>query len=394
MKRICVFTGSRAEYGILKPLIDKINEHSDLSLSLLVSGMHLSPEFGLTYRDIERDGVVINEKVEMLLSSDSPVGITKAIGLGMISYCEAIQRLCPDILLVLGDRFEAFSFATAGYVSRVPIAHLHGGEATFGLIDEGFRHCITKMSHLHFTSTETYRQKVIQMGECPESVFCVGALGIDAIRAMKFMAKDELEKDLEIRFKEHNLLVTFHPVTLEHDSSEKHFKTLLEALMMLQDTMILFTKTNADNDGRIINKMIDEFAASNPSVSAAFSSLGQHRYMSLMKYVDAVVGNSSSGIIEAPSFNIGTVNIGDRQLGRVKAESIIDCEPSLEGISKAFLKLYSEDFIRAVAEVTNPYDSGGAVLKIVEALANCDLGKLGMKRFYDVIFNVKKKEGQ
>lgn len=380
-RKVCIFTGTRAEYGLLKPLIDEVQQSSKLVLQLVVSGMHLSPEFGLTYKEIESDGVPIDAKVEMLLDSDTPTAIAKSTGLGMISYADVLERLNPDIVVVLGDRFEAFAFAYTAYLRRIPIAHLHGGEATYGLIDEGIRHSITKMSWWHFTSTEAYRKVVIQLGEDPERVYCVGALGLDNIRKMKLLEKEELEQALGFRFGERNFLVTFHPVTLEADTSERHFMTLLKVLERFPEIKLIFTKSNADTEGRRINRLIDQFVAQHPDRACAFASLGQLRYLSTLQFVDAVVGNSSSGIIEAPSFHIGTINIGDRQAGRIRAESVIDCEPTEESIEAAIRKLYSEEFQRKLPTIVNPYGDGHAAERIVAVLEREEVRSV-KKKFY------------
>jgi GDP/UDP-N,N'-diacetylbacillosamine 2-epimerase (hydrolysing) len=383
-RKICVFTGTRAEYGLLKPLMDEIEKDKALCLQLVVSGMHLSSEFGLTYKQIEEDGFVIDEKLEVLVSSDTAVGVSKSMGLGLISFGEAYARLKPDIVVVLGDRFEAFAAAGAAMISRIPIAHLHGGEATFGLIDEAIRHCITKMSHLHFTSTEEYRDRVIQLGEAPDRVFNVGATGLDNIVGLELLGKEELESELNLKFNKRNLLVTYHPVTLEPDTSREQFGNLLAALDNLSDTHIIFTKANADTDGRVINQMIDQYVSANSHKSTMFTSMGQLRYLSTMQYVDAVVGNSSSGIIEAPSFKVGTVNIGDRQKGRIKAGSIVDCEPMTEDITRELEKVFSVEFKRDVKNVTNPHGDGGAAVKIKDILKNRPLENIIKKKFYDL----------
>ena len=383
MKKICVFTGARSEYGLLKPLMDEIASDKDMQLQIIASGMHLSPDFGLTYKEIEKDGFKINEKIEILLGSDTPVGISKSIGLGLISFSESLQRLKPDMAVILGDRFEALAFATACYISLAPIAHLYGGELTEGSIDEGIRHSITKMSFLHFTAIEEYRKRVIQLGESPDRVFNVGALGIDNIKKMKLLTKKNLEQKLNIKFKKHNMLVTFHPVTLEGMKTEKQFADLLKALDELKDTMLIFTKANADSDGRIINALIDEYVAKNKDKAAVFGSMGQLLYLSTMQYVDAVVGNSSSGIIEAPSFKIVTINIGDRQRGRIKSGSIIDCKPIYSDIKKAINVLYGEQFQKKIKNTINPHGDGTAAGKIKSIIKNYDMGDI-KKRFYDI----------
>ncbi|MEW5743969.1 MAG: UDP-N-acetylglucosamine 2-epimerase [Nitrospirota bacterium] len=383
-RKICIFSGTRAEYGLLRPLMHEINRDEGLQLQIIVSGMHLAPEFGLTYKEIEADGFQINKKVEILLSSDTSVGLAKSVGLGLISFSETLEELKPDIVVVLGDRFEALAAATAALICRVPLAHLHGGEATFGLIDEAIRHSVTKMSHLHFTSTEEYRRRVIQLGEQPERVFAVGAIGLDTVKKLRFLSKAELKRQYGIKFNKHNVLVTFHPVTLENNTSEVQFKALLRALDVQKDTTIIFTKANADMGGRIINRLIDEYVATRPEKSFAFCSLGQRGYLSTMRCVDAVVGNSSSGILEAPSLGVGTINIGRRQEGRIRATSVIDCEPTTSAIKKAIGHLYSDEFQKHLRTVQNPYGDGNTALRIKDILKKHDIKSMGKKIFFDL----------
>ena len=342
-RKICVVTGTRAEYGLLRWVIDGIAKSPVLELQLIATGMHLSPEFGLTVQEIEADGHRIDRKVEMLLSSDTPVGITKSMGLGMIGFADALSELQPDLLLVLGDRFETFAAASAALIARIPIAHIHGGELTEGAFDDAIRHSITKIAHLHFVAAEEYRQRVIQMGEHPDRVFLVGSLGVDAIKRLKLLSREELEESLDFKLGPRNLLITFHPVTLEHNTSAYPMGELLVALDELEDTNLIFTMPNADTDGRVLIQMIQDFCATRTHAKA-FTSLGQLRYFSCIQHVDGVVGNSSSGLLEVPSFNKGTVNIGDRQKGRIRSPSIIDCEPSRQSIADAFHKLYAEEF--------------------------------------------------
>jgi UDP-hydrolysing UDP-N-acetyl-D-glucosamine 2-epimerase len=386
-RKVCIFTGTRAEYGLLKPLMDEIKSDPDLELQIVASCMHLSPEFGLTYQEIEKDGFNIDEKVEMLLSSDTPSGIVKSMGLGMIGYTDALNRLKPDITVVLGDRFEALAFAIASFVNRIPIAHLYGGEATEGLIDEGIRHCITKLSYLHFTSTEEYRRRVIQLGEEPQRVFNVGALGIDNIKKMKLLTKNEIESKLGIKFKSKNLLITYHPVTLKKDESEKEFKALLNVLKEIEDTLFIFTKPNADTEGRKIIKLIEEFVKENNHKAISFTSLGQLNYLSIMQYVDAVVGNSSSGIIEAPSLKVPTINIGDRQKGRIRAKSIIDCKGTEEDIKRALVIIYDKNFRENLQNIDNPYGDGNSASKIKNILKVHKINSIE-KSFYNINFNL------
>ncbi len=393
-KKVCVFTGTRAEYGLLKPLIDEMKKDDFFEVQVLVSGSHLSPEFGLTYQEIEKDGIKIDEKVEMILSADTPTAVCKSIGLGLIGYADALKRLEPDISIVLGDRFEALAFAIASYVNRIPIAHLHGGEITSGSIDEGFRHSITKLSYLHFVSTDVYRKRVIQMGEEPERVFVVGALGIDNIVRTKLLTREEIEKMLGFRFKRRNFLVTFHPETSEIGKTRKNFEELLKAIEEFikndNESFFIFTKANADYEGRIINAMIERFVEANKENTVCFASLGRVLYLSTMKQVDAIVGNSSSGIIEAPTFKIATINIGDRQSGRIKAESVVDCEPQKEKIVESFENVLSKEFRNKLKSVKNPYGDGNSAVKIINILKDIISKKLETpgvrKQFYDISF--------
>lgn len=383
-RKICVVTGTRAEYGLLYWSIKSLAEDPAFTLQLMVTGMHLSPEFGLTYKQIEADGFPIDKKVEMLLSSDTPTGIGKSMGLGMIGFVEAFAELKPDLVLLLGDRFEIFSAAAAAMVSRIPIAHCHGGEATEGAFDESIRHSVTKMSHLHFTATEAFRQRVIQLGEHPDTVFNVGALGIESINKLQLLDRAAFEESINFKLGKRNMLVTFHPVTLENSSAGTQFGALLKVLEGLDDTHVIFTKANADTDGRIINQMIDSFAAANPQKVAAFTSLGQLRYLSALQHIDVVVGNSSSGLIEVPSFRKPTVNIGDRQRGRIRAESVIDCQPDIESIQQAIGLAMSQAFRDKLKSVKNPYGTGNASEKIITVLRKVELGGLLKKQFYDL----------
>ncbi|MGJ0342812.1 UDP-N-acetylglucosamine 2-epimerase [Aliarcobacter cryaerophilus] len=383
MKKVCVVTGTRAEYGLLYWLLKEIEADKELELQLIATGMHLSPEFGLTYKEIEKE-FKINKKIEMLLSSDTSVGISKSMGLAQISFAESYDELKPDIVIVLGDRYEIFSATSAAMIARIPIAHIHGGEKTEGAFDESIRHSITKMSHLHFTATEEYKNRVIQLGEHPSRVFNVGGMGIENIKRLKLLSKDEFEKSIEFKLNSKNILVTFHPVTLENSTAKEQFQQLLDAIDELEDTNIIFTKANSDTDGRVINQMIDEYITKNFQKSVQFTSLGQLRYLSALQYVDAVVGNSSSGLAEAPSFRIGTINIGDRQKGRIKASSVIDCEPNKDSILKSFEKLYSKEFQETLKTTINPYGDGYASKKIVEIFKSVDLKNILKKSFYDL----------
>jgi len=382
-RKVCVVTGTRADYGCLRWVMEGIKAAEGLELQVIATGMHLSPEFGLTYREIEKDGFAIARKVEMLLSSDTPSGISKSMGLGLMGFGDAYTQLQPDLVLVLGDRFEIFSAAAAAMVARIPIAHLHGGETTEGAIDEAIRHAITKMSHLHFVAAEDYRRRVIQLGEAPERVFLVGGLGIDNIKRLKLLDRAALEASLDFKLGPRNLLVTFHPVTLEKSTAGAQMAELLAALEALEDTHLIFTMPNADTDGRILIDMVEQFAAAHPN-ARAYTSLGQLRYLSCIQHVDGVVGNSSSGLAEVPSFRKGTVNIGDRQRGRLKADSVIDCAPDRQSITAALRTLYSPEFQATLPAVRNPYGEGGASEKVVRLLQEYPLDQLLKKTFNDL----------
>lgn len=368
MKKVCIVTGTRAEYGLLKPLIKRVNEDSELELQLIVTGTHLSPEFGFTCDEIIKDKFVIKDKIEILLSSDTPIGISKSMGLAMISFSEVFERIKPDIIIVLGDRYEMFAVASVAMVANIPIAHLHGGETTEGLIDEAIRHSISKMSYIHFTSTEEYRKRVIQLGETPNRVFNVGALGVEVIKNLKFMSKYELENDIGIKFNDNVALLTFHPVTLEGNSVELQFRELLNSLDEFKNLKVIFTKANSDTNGHIINELIDEYVMLNPEKSVAFTSMGQLRYLSAMKYCSFVIGNSSSGIIEAPMFGKPTINIGNRQRGRIKLKSIINCNPIKSEIVNAINLAMSKKFKSEILQMKNPYGNGNTSKKIIHII--------------------------
>lgn len=382
-RRICVVTGTRAEYGLLRWVMDGIARSPKLELQVVAAGMHLSPEFGLTYREIEADGFRLDAKVEMLLSSDTPVGVAKSTGVGLIGFADAFERLEPDLLFLLGDRFEILAAATAAMLGRIPIAHAHGGESTEGLIDESIRHSVTKMSHLHFVATAEYRNRVIQLGEQPERVFNVGGFGIDNIRRLQLLDRSALETATGIRFRSRNLMVTFHPVTLERETAGTQMAELLAALDALADTTIVFTLPNADTDGRVLIEMINDFAARHPNAHV-FTSLGQVRYLSCLRQVDGMIGNSSSGLTEMPVFRKGTVNIGDRQRGRLKAASVIDCAPDRAAISTAIAMLYSEQFQAGLASVRSLYGEGGTSEAVVRTLETVNLDGILKKRFLDL----------
>jgi len=382
-RKICVVTGSRADYGLLRWVMQGIKDDSELTLQIIATGMHLSDTFGLTYREIEADGFEIDYKVGALSQDDSSVGIAESISNVLVGCAKAFNDLKPDVVVVLGDRFEIFAAASAALVARIPLAHVHGGENTVGAIDEALRHSITKMSQLHFVAAKAYRDRVVQLGESPKSVFLVGGLGIDNIKKINLLSRDELESSLGFKFDKKNLLITFHPVTLENDTSELQMNELLNALSELEDTRLIFTMSNADTGGEKINKLIQSYVSKNLN-AFAFTSLGPLRYLSTMAQVDGVVGNSSSGIIEAPSFKKGVINIGDRQSGRLLATNIINCQPTKKDIRLALSQLYSNEFRSKLNMTINLYGHGGASKQVVEILRKVSLSGIVKKTFYDL----------
>lgn len=381
-RKICVVTGTRAEYGLLYWLLKEIKDDPDLELQLVATGMHLSPEFGLTYRTIEADGFTIAAKVEMLLSSDTPVGIAKSIGLGVIGFADAFARLQPDILVILGDRYEILAAAQTALIARIPLAHIHGGEATEGLIDEAIRHAVTKMAHLHFVASEPYRDRVMQLGENPDLVFNFGAPGLDHISKMPLLNREEFEEAINFKLGKINFLVSYHPVTLLEAGPEFAMASLLAALEHFPDAGIIFTKPNSDTQGRIIIDMIDQFVEKHSNNSIAFISMGRVRYLSAIQHVDAIIGNSSSGLIEVPVFKKPTVNIGARQRGRLKAKSVIDCDENREAIIAAIHKALSPEFQETLTDVISPYGYGDVSTKIKDILKTINLDGIIMKKFY------------
>ena len=384
MKNICIVTGTRAEYGLLRGIMTEIGRDETLRLQIIATAAHLSHEFGYTVDEIEQDGFTVDRRVEMLLSGDTAGAITKSTGLALIGFSDALEDLRPDLMVLLGDRYEILAAATAALLHKIPLAHVHGGETTEGAFDEAIRHAVTKMSHLHFTTTEVYRRRVIQLGEQPERVFNVGGLGVDAIKRIELLGRSELEELLGHQFGPKNLLVTYHPVTLGERSSAEEFGELLTAIDRQKETQVIFTKPNADIDGRAISDMIDDYVAANRERTISFVSMGQQRFFSALQFVDAMLGNSSSGLLEAPVFRIGTVNIGDRQKGRIGADSVIDCKPTAESISSALEMLYSPAFQENLRTVVSPYGEGGAAVKIVQTIAQTDLRGIVKKSFHDL----------
>lgn len=385
MRKICIITGTRAEYGLLSRLMKLIQDDPATVLQIVVTNMHLSPEFGNTYLEIEADGFTIDKKVKMNISSDSACGIVKSMSEELGGMANAFEELNPDLLVVLGDRYEILIAVTAALIFKIPVAHLYGGEITEGAFDDAIRHAITKMSHLHFTSTEEYRKRVIQMGENPEHVWHVGAIGVDNIKNEKLFGKKELEDSLGFAISDKTILVTYHPVTLENNSAEEQCRNLLQALEELSDFSIIFTQSNSDPDGRIITTLMKDYVDKHPGKAVLFPSLGKIRYLSLLQYVKAVVGNSSSGLVEVPSFGIPTLNIGDRQKGRAAAESVVNCSGNINDIKQGLKLIFSQEMIEKAKTAVNPYEKENTAQNIFNILQQYPLTQLIQKQFYKIL---------
>jgi UDP-hydrolysing UDP-N-acetyl-D-glucosamine 2-epimerase len=382
MKTIAVFTGTRAEYGLLCPLLRKLAHHSEFKLQLVVSGMHLSPQFGETWRTIEADGFAIDAKVEMLLASDTSCGVAKSMGLGAIGFADALERLNPDCLVILGDRYEALAIAQVAAVMRIPIAHLHGGEITEGAYDDSIRHAITKLSHYHFVASDEYRQRVIQMGEIPENVWNVGALGIENIRTVPRIPLAEINEKFDLQIRQPYFLVTYHPVTVGDEDSEKTFENLLSALDEFPQHQVLLTYPNSDNGGHRLIQMLEQYASERLGKVFAVPSLGMQCYLSAVSCSDAVIGNSSSGVIEVPSLGTPSVNVGVRQKGRLAADSVIHAGTSKKELKQSIDDALSADARRISKTCENPYGNGETSEMIVEVLRS--LQPSGPKQFFDL----------
>lgn len=385
MRKIAIFTGTRAEYGLLYWIIKGLHESHEAELQLFVGGMHLSPEFGKTITQIEADGFPVTEKLEFLLSSDTPVGIAKSMGLALIGAADALERSKPDLLVVLGDRFESMAICQAAMVAQIPIAHIHGGETTEGVIDEAVRHSITKMSHLHFTATEEYKQRVIQLGENSLKVFNVGAPGIDSIKALDLLSVETLSESLQFDLTDAPyMVVTYHPVTLSRDGAVEDLKQLLAALRLNPEHKFLITYPNADTHGRALIPLLQEFESELRGRVLLSQSLGQLRYLSAIKYCDLVIGNSSSGLIEAPTFKVPTVNIGDRQKGRIAGDTVISCDGKSDSIQNAINEALSNSFKEKCCSSINLYGEGDSSNKILNVILNENLDVLVFKSFFDI----------
>ncbi len=380
--KICVITGTRAEYGLLKILMNEISKNKIFTLQLIVTGSHLSSLHGNTYREIVSDGFKINSRCKILYKDDTDLSIISSMSKAMILISKSLKKLKPDLVMMLGDRYELLSAAASCNIMKLPIAHIHGGETTEGAFDEAIRHSITKMSHLHFVANNEYKKRVIQLGENPKNVFNVGGLGVDNLSKLSLLSSIELCKTLKITFNKKNLLITYHPETLSDYFEKLHITNLLEVIKKLNDTNIFFTMPNADTNNKIIFNQINRFCKKNKNCFV-FKSLGQLRYYSMLQYMDAVIGNSSSGLLEVPSFKIGTINIGDRQKGRIQSTSVINCKPNGTSIGKAIKTLYSKKFQDSLKNTKNPYGPKGAVKKIVKILESMKHVEI-KKRFYDI----------
>lgn len=385
MRKVAVFTGTRAEYGLLYLTILGLHQAEDVELQLIVGGTHLSPEYGHTVDFIEKDGFPIASRMEFLLSSSSPASTGKSMALALMEAVETLTRLKPDVLVLLGDRFEAMAVAQAAMLTNTPVSHIHGGERTEGAIDEAIRHSITKMSHLHFTATDEYRRRVIQLGEQPDTVFNFGAPGVDNIKQLELPSRDDLADSINFSLDSPYFLVTYHPVTLADDGGVCAVHELLKVLDMFADHNAIITFPNSDMESQNIVSALSDYAVKNSDRIYLTKSLGQLRYLSAMQHCTAVIGNSSSGLIEAPSFGVPTINIGDRQKGRISGESVIYCGDNADSIRSALTKALTEEFKTRCCSVINPYGTGDASSKILKVLRTYPLEKLGTKSFYDIL---------
>ncbi|HBG87687.1 MAG TPA: UDP-N-acetylglucosamine 2-epimerase (hydrolyzing) [Marinilabiliaceae bacterium] len=386
MKRIAIVTGTRAEYGLLKPLIELVHKDPELELQLLVTGAHLSSNHGKTVQQIEADGLPISKKIEILLSSDTSVAVCKAMGLAQLSFAEVFEELKPDLIVILGDRYEMLAVASTALMFNIPIAHIHGGELTFGAIDDTIRHAITKMSNLHFAATEQYRKRIIQMGELPDTVINTGAIGLDSIKNLKLYNRNDLASAIGTRLKKKNFIITYHPETRNVTDVKHQMKELLGALEGFdKETLFLFTGANADMHGNEVNQIIKDFVSNHSENSLFFESLGQLRYLSCLAHFDLVIGNSSSGIIEAPSFKRPVINIGIRQSGRIMAPNIINCDVNRADISRAIKKGLSNSFKMSIREMQSPYGDGDAANRILSSIKTQGIGRI--KKFHDLTFD-------
>ena len=391
--KVCVITGSRADYGLLRFTIEAIAEDIDLTLQLIAAGTHLESGYGLTIDEIVADGFSVDETVQVVPENDTACDVAHAVGRGVHGFADALERLKPELVLVLGDRYEILSAVIAATILHLPVAHCHGGEVTIGSVDEGFRHAITKMAHIHFTSTEDYRRRVIQLGEHPDTVINVGAFGLEGTQRLKLLKKDELEKALGKKLAQKNILVTYHPETHAVESVSDGFQAILNAIDLFPDLAVFFTLSNADEKGMLVNSMIQDYARLNEARSFVRPHLGQQLLFSLMQQIDCVVGNSSSGIIEAPAFGIGTINVGNRQEGRLHGPSVLNCSADVKELTTALNRALSPSFRREIADQRSPYMGGPVSKRVVACLKAIDLHSILTKKFMDVEFCSTKSVG-
>ena len=384
IKKIYLVTGSRADYGLLYWLIKGLKKEKQFDLSIITTGMHFKSKFGNTHKEIIKDGFKITKKINILSSLNTAKGSLLSTSKGISEFSKYFDKNKPDLLIILGDRFEIFSAVISAYFLNIPIVHISGGELTYGALDDAIRHSITKMSWWHFVSTKEYMKRVIQLGEDPNRVFVVGGLGAESIKKTKLINKKSLEKIIKFKFGKKNLIVTYHPETLQPNNAKRQFSEVLKSLKGISNLKIIFTATNADAEGNIINKMIKEFVNKNPKNTKFIKSFGRISYLSTLKFVDGIVGNSSSGITEAPVFNIGTVNIGDRQNGRIKPKSVIDCKAEKQNIQRSIKKIYSKNFQKKLKNIDNIYYKGNTSDKIINKIKTFKLPNQLKKSFYDI----------
>lgn len=386
MRKICVVTGTRAEYGLLSRLMRMIKDSSDTQLQVIATNMHLSPKYGNTYQEIEADGFTIDYKVPIIddNAEDCAVTTLKSMSRAIAGFADAYNVLSPDLVVILGDRYEMLAVAAAALIERIPIAHLHGGEVSEGAYDDAIRHSITKMSHLHFTSTEEYRKRVIQLGEQPDRVFYVGAIGVENIKKLPLLNKKEIEDSIQFPLDKNTILVTYHPVTLGTHTAEQDIREFIDALETKEDLRVLFTMPNSDTGGQSIIKAINDFVSLHPDRARAYKSLGVKRYLSVIQYVGAVVGNSSSGLLEVPSFGIPTLDIGERQSGRIACESVCHCKSDKTSIIRGLDKVLLSDFQAIASKAHNPYEKENTAEEIFKVISTYPLDELKQKKFYDL----------
>lgn len=385
MRKICVVTGTRAEYGLLSRLMGMIKNSSLTQLQIIATNMHLSSKYGNTYLEIEKDGFTIDKKIPILEEGKDDANATlKSMAKALAGFADAYDELKPDMVVVLGDRYEILAAATAALIERIPIAHIHGGEITEGAYDDAIRHSITKMSHLHFASTEEYRKRIIQLGEQPDTVWYVGAIGVENIKKLPLMGKEEIEESINFKLDENTILVTYHPVTLGYHTAEQDIKEFIDALEERKDLRVVFTMPNSDTGAQAMADAINAFVANNSDRAVAYKSLGVIRYLSVMRQVTAVVGNSSSGLVEVPTFGIPTLNIGDRQKGRIAAASVYNCKSDKDSILAGLEVILSPDFQQKAKRARNPYDKEGTAQAIFDVVSTYPLEQLKQKRFYDI----------